>query len=58
MAAFDIFKGKENKELKRRIDELEALLTPELRDIQTQKLALAQLQHEYEQRKKLSETSL
>lgn len=52
MAAFDIFKGKENKELKQRIDELEALLTPELRDIQTQKLALAQLQHEYEQRKK------
>lgn len=53
MGAFDLFKGKENAALKHRVEELESMLTPELRDIQAQKRALAQLQQEYEQRKQV-----
>ena len=47
MGMLDMFKAKENQELRDRIAELETLLTPELREISAQKEMLTRLRDDY-----------
>lgn len=51
MGLGDLFKAGENNSLKQRVEELEALLTPEMRDLETVHKALYSVQRELEQKR-------
>lgn len=50
MGLGDLFKAKENEQLKQRVSELEALLTPELRDLETLRQNISSAEQELSQK--------